>query len=61
MVKEVSKVDFKVLDAPRREGDPAILIANCDKIKKKMKWIPKYDDLEIICKSAYEWEKVNEI
>lgn len=57
MVKQVSKVDFKVLNAPRREGDPAILIANCDKIKKKMKWIPKYDNLEIICKSAYEWEK----
>ncbi|QCI29044.1 UDP-glucose 4-epimerase GalE [Caminibacter pacificus] len=56
-VKKVSGVDFKVQDAPRRAGDPAMLISNCDKIKQKMNWTPKYDDLEFICKTAYEWEK----
>jgi UDP-glucose 4-epimerase len=56
-VKKVSGVDFKVENAPRRAGDPAMLISNCDKIKQKMNWIPKYDDLEFICKTAYEWEK----
>jgi len=56
-VKNVSGVDFKVETAPRRAGDPALLISNCDKIKSKMKWQPKYDNLEFICKTAYEWEK----
>ena len=56
-VKNISGVDFKVETAPRRAGDPALLISNCDKIKTKMKWQPKYDDLEFICKTAYEWEK----
>jgi UDP-glucose 4-epimerase len=56
-MKKVSGVDFKVIPAPRRPGDPAMLIAKNDKIKSKMNWKPKYDNLEFICKTAYEWEK----
>lgn len=55
-MKKVSKNDFKVINAPRREGDPSILISDCTKIKEKMKWIPKYNDLELICKTALDWE-----
>jgi UDP-glucose 4-epimerase len=57
MVKKVSEVDFNVEVAPRREGDPAILIADNKKILQKTNWKPKYDDLEYICKTALEWEK----
>ena len=57
MVKKVSKVDFKVEVAPRRAGDPAILIADNKKILQKTNWKPKYDNLEFICKTALEWEK----
>lgn len=57
MVKKVSKVDFKIEVAPRRAGDPAILIADNKKILQKTNWKPKYDDLEFICKTALEWEK----
>ncbi|MGB9767238.1 MAG: UDP-glucose 4-epimerase GalE, partial [Sulfurihydrogenibium sp.] len=56
-MKEVSGVDFKVEITGRREGDPAILIADNTKIKEEMNWQPKYDDLKIICKTALEWEK----
>ena len=56
-VKKVSGVDFKVDKAPRRAGDPAVLIAKNEKILNKMGWKPKYDNLEFICKTAYEWEK----
>jgi len=56
-LKRVSGVDFKVESAPRRPGDPAVLIARNEKILKKMGWKPKYDNLEFICKTAYEWEK----
>jgi len=55
-VKKVSGVDFKVEVAPRREGDPAELVADNTKIKEKMGWTPKFDDLELICKSALQWE-----
>jgi UDP-glucose 4-epimerase len=45
-VKKVSGVDFKAEFAPRRAGDPALLISDNSKIKEKMGWKPKYDDLE---------------
>jgi UDP-glucose 4-epimerase len=57
MVKKISGVDFKVNIAPRRAGDPAQLVANNHKIVTQMGWKPYYDDLEKICKSAWEWEK----
>lgn len=56
-VKKVSGVDFNVEIVPRRAGDPAELVANNTKIKEKMNWSPKYDDIELICSSALEWEK----
>ncbi|WP_022671112.1 UDP-glucose 4-epimerase GalE [Hippea alviniae] len=56
-MKKVTGIDFKVETAQRRLGDPAILIAKNDKIINKMGWKPKYDSLETICKTAYEWEK----
>ncbi|KAA6224667.1 MULTISPECIES: UDP-glucose 4-epimerase GalE [unclassified Campylobacter] len=55
-MKMVSGVDFKVEISQRRPGDPSILISNANKIKEKTSWKPKFDDLKLICKSAYEWE-----
>lgn len=56
-VKKVSSVNFKVEVAPRRAGDPAILVSDNTKIMREMGWTPKYDDIELICKTALEWEK----
>ena len=57
MMRKVSGNDFVAEIAPRRPGDPAMLIANSNKLCQKTSWQPKYDDLELICKSALEWEK----
>ena len=56
-VKNTMKCDFKVIKGERREGDPSTLVSDNTKIKEKMKWEPKYNDLGLIIKSAYEWEK----
>ncbi|RXJ66837.1 UDP-glucose 4-epimerase GalE [Halarcobacter ebronensis] len=56
-VKEITSINFKVEVVERREGDPAFLVADNSKVLEKMKWRPKFDSLEAICKSAYEWEK----
>lgn len=56
-VKKVSGNDFKVIHQPRRAGDAAMLVADPSKIKKAFQWQPKHDDLELICRSAYEWER----
>lgn len=56
-VKSVSNVDFEVSIRQRRAGDPPQLIANNDRIRQIFDWKPRYNNLEIICRSAYEWEK----
>lgn len=56
-MKRVTGVDFKVELAPRREGDPSVLISDAQKIRTLTSWQPKFDDLDLICKSAYDWEK----
>ena len=56
-MKRVSGKDFDVQITAKRAGDPAMLIADSSKLKSKTGWEPKYDDLELICKSALEWEK----
>ncbi len=56
-MRRVSGNDFKAQIAPRRAGDPAILIADSSKLRSSTKWQPHYDDLELICKTALEWER----
>ncbi|RUM67954.1 MAG: UDP-glucose 4-epimerase GalE [Sulfurospirillum sp.] len=56
-MRKVSGVDFTAEIKERRAGDPSILISDNTKIKEVMGWEPKYDDLELICKTALDWEK----
>jgi len=57
MVEKVAGVTLKIDEVARRAGDPPKLIARCNKIKKTLGWQPKYDNLEAIVRSAYEWER----
>jgi len=57
VVKQVSGVDFKVIEGERRPGDPACLVAKADKIQQLTAWRPRYNDLRIIVKDAWNWEK----
>ncbi|MCM1990520.1 UDP-glucose 4-epimerase GalE [Oceanirhabdus seepicola] len=41
--------------ALRRAGDPATLIASSDKAKKELGWEPKYNSLENIIETAWNW------
>ncbi|HQI05019.1 MAG TPA: UDP-glucose 4-epimerase GalE [bacterium] len=56
-VRKVSDKDFPVQNSPRRAGDPAKLIADNSKILKELNWVPKFQDLNLICRTAYHWEK----
>jgi UDP-glucose 4-epimerase len=44
-------------DAPRRNGDPAVLVASSQKIKNELGWQPKFTNLEDIIRSAWIWHK----
>jgi len=56
-MKKVSEVDFPVKESGRRPGDPPVLVADNTKILKNLDWIPEYNKLEFICKTAFDWEK----
>ncbi|GAX88460.1 UDP-glucose 4-epimerase GalE [Effusibacillus lacus] len=42
---------------PRRAGDPAVLVASSGKAKSELGWKPKYDSLEQIIESAWNWHR----
>ncbi|MEW6213891.1 MAG: UDP-glucose 4-epimerase GalE [Nitrospirota bacterium] len=56
-VKNVTGIDFSVRYVGRRPGDPPILIADASRLKEELGWKPKYDDLDYIIKTAWDWEK----
>ena len=55
-VKRITGIDFPVEETDRRPGDPPILVADNRKIKQVLGWEPKYDDLDFIIKTAWNWE-----
>jgi UDP-glucose 4-epimerase len=57
MVKRVSGIDFPVERAPRRPGDPARIVASCERAQSVLGWRPRFDDLETIVTHALAWEK----
>jgi UDP-glucose 4-epimerase len=61
-IKEVLNVARKVTGkkiperyVARRPGDPAVLIASSEKIKRELGWKPILQDLEAIIDSAWQW------
>jgi UDP-glucose 4-epimerase len=55
-VKKHSGHDFKVELKPARVGDASSVIANSTIAKTKLKWQPRYNDLNAIVAHAYAWE-----
>jgi len=56
-VRRVTGHAIPVVESPRRAGDPAVLIASSEKIKRELSWKPKLPELETILKSAWMWHK----
>ena len=57
VVKDVSGVDFETRRVGRRAGDPAALVAGADRVRAKLGWVPRHDNLREIVTQAYEWER----
>lgn len=56
-LKRISGVDFPVVMGPRREGDVTRLVANGERIRSLLSWRPKFDNLDEIVSSAWNWEQ----
>jgi UDP-glucose 4-epimerase len=55
--KRLSGVDFKVELAPRRAGDCPVVMSEAKKIREVLGWVPQNNNIDVIVKSALEWEK----
>ena len=53
--RKVTGRDFPVEVAPRRAGDPAVLIASHRKAREELGWVPAHSDAESILASAWAW------
>jgi UDP-glucose 4-epimerase len=48
-----------ITESPRRPGDPPVLIASSEKIRRELGWTPKYTSLEEIVQTAWSWHVAN--
>jgi UDP-glucose 4-epimerase len=57
MVERVNGKPLRVVEGPRRAGDPPSLVAHAERIREVLGWQPRFDDLEMIVRSQLEWER----
>jgi UDP-glucose 4-epimerase len=57
IAKQVTGKDFTVVEDNKREGDPAVLVADSTRARAELGWTPKYDKLETIIETAWNWEQ----
>ncbi|HEX8069155.1 MAG TPA: UDP-glucose 4-epimerase GalE [Pyrinomonadaceae bacterium] len=55
VARAVTARAIPVRTGPRRAGDPAVLVASSDRIKRDLNWSPQYQDLRLIVESAWAW------
>lgn len=57
IAREVTGHPIPAEVAPRRAGDPAVLIASSEKAIKELGWEPKFNDVKTIIDTAWNWHK----
>ena len=56
-IEKVTRVKLKIIYKKKRKGDPPILVADCKKIFKDLRWKPKYKNIDKILLTAWQWHK----
>ena len=56
VVEQVTGQKIPLVDAPRRSGDAAILVADAVLAKQELGWQPQFSALEVIVQHAWNWE-----
>lgn len=58
-VRRVTGHPIPAREVERRPGDPAMLVAASDSIKRELQWQPQFQTLESIVRSAWEWRRAH--
>jgi UDP-glucose 4-epimerase len=59
VARRVTGHAIPVKETARRPGDPAVLVASSDKIKRELHWAPQFSNLEAIVQSAWDWRRAH--
>lgn len=57
LAREVTGLPIKAVMADRRPGDPAVLVASSERVQHELNWQPKYNNLQTILETAWQWHK----
>lgn len=57
--REVTGHPIPAREAPRRSGDPPILVASSEKIRRDLLWEPRFPSINDIVRSAWDWHRVH--
>jgi UDP-glucose 4-epimerase len=55
--KNVTQKEIKIVESPRRIGDPPILVGSSQKAKQILNWQPQYGDINTIIRHAWQWHQ----
>ena len=56
-VARASGMRLRIVESPRRAGDPPRLVAKADRVRAALAWLPRHRDLGGIVRSALAWEQ----
>jgi UDP-glucose 4-epimerase len=57
--REVTGHPLPTVDVARRPGDPPVLIASCDRLRRELGWQPRFAGLRDIVQSAWDWHRAH--
>lgn len=55
--RRITGIDFRVEYGVRRPGDPAVLYADAQKLRRELGWSPRYTEIDPIVDTAWNWFK----
>ena len=55
--RRITGHSIPVVEAPRRAGDPAALVASSERIRRDLGWSPRYPEIDQIVDSAWRWHE----
>jgi UDP-glucose 4-epimerase len=58
-VRRVTGHPIPAREAAPRPGDPPVLVASCEQLKRELDWKPQFPELESIVRSAWEWRRAH--
>jgi len=57
VAKKVTQQEIHAKEAPRRPGDPPVLIADSEKARRILGWQPRFENLSDIIETAWRWSR----